>query len=115
MAEIYHGRGYVYSIQYHIVWCVKYRHKILTSKIEKSLIEILNKIAATKRKRVAAISVHKASNDNIYQPVLPDMINCFRSELEAINGKCIVCSNNKLLIQQLKNLISEKQLSNKMV
>ena len=28
MAEIYHGRGYVYSIQYHIVWCVKYRHKI---------------------------------------------------------------------------------------
>ena len=31
MAEIYHGRGYVYSIQYHIVWCVKYRHKILNN------------------------------------------------------------------------------------
>ncbi len=30
MANVYHGRGYVYSIQYHIVWCVKYRHKILT-------------------------------------------------------------------------------------
>ena len=45
MSEIKTGRGYVYSIQYHIVWCVKYRHKILTSKIEKSLIEILNKIA----------------------------------------------------------------------
>lgn len=41
MSEIKTGRGYVYSIQYHIVWCVKYRHKILTSKIEKSLIEIL--------------------------------------------------------------------------
>ena len=78
---------------------------------DQSRTEILNKIAATKRKRVAAISVHKASNDNIYQPVLPDMINCFRSELEAINGKCIVCSNNELPIQQLKNLISEKQLS----
>lgn len=26
--EVTHGRGYVYSIQYHIVWCVKYRHKI---------------------------------------------------------------------------------------
>ena len=24
--EVTHGRGYVYSIQYHIVWCVKYRH-----------------------------------------------------------------------------------------
>jgi putative transposase len=45
MSEIKSGRGYVYSIQYHIVWCVKYRHKILTSKIEKSLIEILRKIA----------------------------------------------------------------------
>ena len=41
MSEIKTGRGYVYSIQYHIVWYVKYRHKILTSKIEKSLIEIL--------------------------------------------------------------------------
>ena len=45
MAEVYHGRGYVYSIQYHIVWCVKYRHKILNNKIEIRLIELLNKIA----------------------------------------------------------------------
>ena len=45
MADVYHGRGYVYSIQYHIVWCVKYRHKILNNKIETKLIEILNKIA----------------------------------------------------------------------
>jgi putative transposase len=37
--------GYVYSIQYHIVWCVKYRHKILTSSIETRLKEILYKIA----------------------------------------------------------------------
>jgi putative transposase len=43
--EIKSGRGYVYSIQYHIVWCVKYRHKIITPTIEKSLIEILQKIA----------------------------------------------------------------------
>ena len=43
--EVTHGRGYVYSIQYHIVWCVKYRHKIITEQIENRLIEILNKIA----------------------------------------------------------------------
>ena len=43
--EVTHGRGYVYSIQYHIVWCVKYRHKIITPEIENRLIEILNKIA----------------------------------------------------------------------
>lgn len=43
--EIKSGRGYVYSIQYHIVWCVKYRHKILTTKIEIRLIELLKQIA----------------------------------------------------------------------
>ena len=43
--EVTHGRGYVYSIQYHIVWCVKYRHKILTPKIENKLIEVLYRIA----------------------------------------------------------------------
>ncbi len=43
--KVSHGRGYVYSIQYHIVWCVKYRHKVLTPQIEKRLIEILNMVA----------------------------------------------------------------------
>lgn len=43
--QVTYGRGYVYSIQYHIVWCVKYRRKILTPKIEKRLYELLNKIA----------------------------------------------------------------------
>ena len=40
MAEVKTGRGYVYSIQYHIVWCVKYRRKILFGEVEKSLKEI---------------------------------------------------------------------------
>lgn len=45
MSNVYKGRGYVYLIQYHIVWCVKYRHKILYPKIELKLIQILNKIS----------------------------------------------------------------------
>ena len=45
MSETRRGRGYVYSIEYHIVWCVKYRHKVLTNVIENRLKEILNKIA----------------------------------------------------------------------
>ena len=40
------GRGYVYSIQYHIVWCVKYRHKVITPEIEKDLLDVLRKIAS---------------------------------------------------------------------
>lgn len=44
--DMYFGRGYVYSLQYHIVWCVKYRRKVLTTEIENSLKEILYKIAS---------------------------------------------------------------------
>lgn len=46
MMKVTYGRGYVYSIEYHIVWCVKYRHKILTSEIEKKLLVILKNIAS---------------------------------------------------------------------
>jgi len=41
VSKVIHGRGYVYSLQYHLVWCIKYRRKILVNKIEKSLKEIL--------------------------------------------------------------------------
>ena len=45
MSNVKKGRGYVYAIQYHIVWCVKYRRKVLTSVVEEKLREILFKIA----------------------------------------------------------------------
>lgn len=45
MAEVKRGRGYVYSIQYHVVWCVKYRHKVLVGDIDTRLKEILHQIA----------------------------------------------------------------------
>ncbi len=45
MSKIYKGRGYVYSIQYHIVWCTKYRRKVIENEIEKTLKELLYNIA----------------------------------------------------------------------
>ena len=36
-----YGRGYVYSIQYHIVWCTKYRKKVLKDGIDAELKEYL--------------------------------------------------------------------------
>ncbi len=45
MAEIIHCRGYIYAIQYHIVWCVKDRHKIIRDDVEASLIRIIKSIA----------------------------------------------------------------------
>lgn len=31
--QVVHGRGYVYAMEYHIVWCTKYRRKVLTDKV----------------------------------------------------------------------------------
>lgn len=45
MSNINYGRGYVYFIQYHMVWCVKYKHKVLVDKIDESLKEIIKSVA----------------------------------------------------------------------
>ena len=39
--QVHHGRGYVYAIEYHIVWCVKYRRKVLSECIEQRLRTLL--------------------------------------------------------------------------
>lgn len=80
--KITHGRGYVYSIQYHIVWCVKYRRKVLTDEIEKSLIEILNKIANDNNFQILECNGNK---DHIHllincspQHYIPDMLKALK-------------------------------------
>ena len=80
--EITHGRGYVYSIQYHIVWCVKYRKKILTPKIENKLIEILNKIANDNNFQILECNgdldhIHLLVNCSP-QHYIPDMIKALK-------------------------------------
>lgn len=45
MGKVIYGRGYVYSIQYHLVWCTKYRHKVLHNEIENKLKKIIGEIA----------------------------------------------------------------------
>ena len=80
--EVTYGRGYVYSIQYHIVWCVKCRHKILTPKIEKRLYEILNKIAEDNNFQILECNgdldhIHLLINCSP-QHYIPDMIKALK-------------------------------------
>ena len=44
-SKLTYGRGYVYSLQYHIVWCTKYRKKILVHGIDEEIKEYLNHMA----------------------------------------------------------------------
>lgn len=80
--NVTNGRGYVYSIQYHIVWCVKYRSKVLEGQVEKRLIEILGKIAEDNGFSILEINTDK---DHIHlllncspQHYIPDMIKAMK-------------------------------------
>lgn len=82
MSQIYKGRGYVYSIQYHIVWCVKYRYKILTHDIENRLNQILYKIADNNKFKIEKIN---GDLDHIHlliecspQHYIPDIIKALK-------------------------------------
>lgn len=80
--EVKSGRGYVYSIQYHIVWCVKYRHKILYGKVEERLFEILQKISTDNNFSIVEVNSDK---DHVHllidctpQHYIPDMIKALK-------------------------------------
>lgn len=82
MSEIKHGRGYVYAIQYHIVWCVKYRHEILVEEIDVRLKEILVQIASDNNFTISEI---ESDSDHIHllvdctpQHSIPSMIKALK-------------------------------------
>ena len=98
--EVTHGRGYVYSIQYHIVWCVKYRHKVITEQIENRLIKILNKIADDNGFQILECNTDE---DHIHllvncspQHYIPDMI------------KALKCVSARLLMKEYGEELKRK-------
>ena len=95
--EVAHGRGYVYSIQYHMVWCVKYRHKLISRQIEKRLAEILNKIANDNGFQILECNTDK---DHIHllincspQHYIPDMIKALKGVSGTLMESVLFCSN----------------------
>ena len=47
--KVIYGRGYVYSLRYHIVFCVKYRHKVLINERALRIKEMFSKIAEDRK------------------------------------------------------------------
>jgi len=52
-----YGRGYVYSLQYHLVWFTKYRKKVLTDDLDTECKEMLKKLAEEYRFQILAMEV----------------------------------------------------------
>ena len=80
--KINYGRGYVYSIKYHLVWCTKYRHKILENEVEIYLKELLYEIA---KSNGFEIQVMETDKDHIHlllnckpQHYIPSMVKALK-------------------------------------
>ena len=52
-----YGRVYVYSLQYHIVWCTKYRRKVLTAGADEDCKQLLLDLAEEYSFRILAMEV----------------------------------------------------------
>ena len=50
-----YGRGYVYSLQYHLVWCTKYRKKILCDGIDERCRELLTELSGEYKFQIVAM------------------------------------------------------------
>ena len=64
MNKYTHGRTCVYNINYHIVWCVKYRRKVLSQKISERLYELCHEIA--KAKGFTIVEIKAGENDHVH-------------------------------------------------
>lgn len=64
MNKYIHARTCVYNINYHIVWCVKYRRKVLSGQIEQRLYELVQEIASEKGFTVVQCKV--GENDYVH-------------------------------------------------
>lgn len=59
-----HARTCVYNINYHIVWCVKYRRKVLSADISNRLIELLK--AVGNEKGFSVVECKVGENDYVH-------------------------------------------------
>jgi len=74
--EVVKGRGYVYSIQYHIVWCVKYRRNILNGQVATRLKELLVQISKDNGFQILEM--------NIEEDYIRMLINCTPQKIRRI-------------------------------
>ena len=56
-SDLTYGRGYVYSLQYHIVWCTKYRKQVLKNGIDTDIKTMLISLAEEYSFRILAMEV----------------------------------------------------------
>lgn len=94
------GRGYVYSLEYHIVWCVKYRQEILFGDLKEDLIEILKNIAKDNDFEIIELNIDK---DHIHMLVNLSPQHYIPNVMKALKGV-----SARLLFKKYKDDLKDK-------
>ena len=81
-SNLTYGRGYVYSLQYHIVWCTKYRWSVLEGEIADDCRKILYRLAEEYSFSIAAMELMP---DHVHMLIetkpqffIPDMVKILK-------------------------------------
>ena len=86
-----HARTCVYNINYHIVWCVKYRRKVLTDEICSRLYEIIKDIGKEKGFTVVDVKVGEMDHIHVFVSAPPKIsITQIVKYLKGISGNKIL-------------------------
>lgn len=86
--ETNHGRGYVYYLKYHIVFCVKYRHQVLKNQIEQDLSHLFLEIAEANGFQIETMEIMP---DHVHMLVSCTPQNYIPDLLKAIKGNSARC------------------------
>ncbi|HLP04130.1 MAG TPA: LUD domain-containing protein [Paludibacter sp.] len=70
--------------------------------------DILKRIAAASKRPAF---VEATSTGEIYKPIEPDVVTCFKNELESISGKCILCENEEDVYNKVKEFMGKQEIS----
>jgi putative transposase len=80
--EIKRGRGYVYRLEYHIIWCVKYRQDVLEREIAERLKALISDLGKQHGFEIKALEVMP---DHVHvlvsatpQHFIPDMVKALK-------------------------------------
>ena len=103
-----HGRTCVYNINYHIIWCTKYRRKVLNEKISERLYDLLDEIGAEKGFSVVEAKVGEMDHVHCFVSAPPKLsVTDIVRWLKGISGRHLM-----LEYPEIKNKLWKDHLWN---
>ena len=83
MIDLEKARTCAFQANYHLIWAIKYRHKVLVGSVEVRLVEVLKIIADGHGYRLLAVRVHDGDHLHLFvsaplKVCVPEMVRVFK-------------------------------------